>query len=803
MLHQQIHWVVALLCLVTVAHADDLYQVTIKNKQEAAVLKSTGVDGVVRLSDGFLVLADSTAATRLAQTGLPAQLVMSGVERDEIGLEIEHGNRVAGQAATSDEQGGVPVVRIPKGPLCGGPEQPAVILLEDEHVPIEFLESRYTAEQMLSRLGQASVPLDTLISRVSRDSLESYERMLTNFYPRYPSTATNNQARDWLAARMVSYGIDSVSVDSFSAVNQYGELPGCYNVVGYKFGHRFPKHYIIVGAHRDAAPDRNTGVIVPGADDNGSGTVAVLEMARVLANVETDMTIVFALFDAEEEGLFGAKACARAARARGDSVVCMLNLDMIGDINNEGWARVHRGQQTGVSDLLVALADSLLNLHCVTEDIAVADHIPFYQAGYEITYLEEYNFSSVYHTTNDDTVHIGWEYLTKMTQASLAAMYAVNATAWPSPTLAFRFPYSVPTTILPDRATSFEVSINSVSGGVRVPGSERLCYSIEDSPYTVVPLTPLASQVFRATLPATACGSRIKFYIRADEATRGTLTDIDTTVCHFVLSAGATETIFADDFETDKGWLVTGAAQDSYEGKWERGLSEGCGFYNEPLQDFDTSGQAYFTGNGYYYHYPFPTASRSETILTSPALGLNGRSAIIRCAIWYSNHAPAYDGNGRWIAHEDTFKVYLTKSGINWNLVQQIGPVWHADGGWYTYSYRLDGFSAFDSARVSFVAQDKGSESVVEAAVDAFEVIAYDCAAPPSCCTGPAGNVNMTGVIDLADLSALVSYLTGGGYVLPCADAANVNGFGIVDLGDLSALVSFLTGGGYVLPSCS
>jgi hypothetical protein len=62
--------------------------------------------------------------------------------------------------------------------------------------------------------------------------------------------------------------------------------------------------------------------------------------------------------------------------------------------------------------------------------------------------------------------------------------------------------------------------------------------------------------------------------------------------------------------------------------------------------------------------------------------------------------------------------------------------------------------------------------------------------------------VNDAGIVDLADLSALVSYLTGGGYVLPCPNEANVNGSGIIDLADLSALVSYLTGGGYVLPNC-
>ena len=71
-----------------------------------------------------------------------------------------------------------------------------------------------------------------------------------------------------------------------------------------------------------------------------------------------------------------------------------------------------------------------------------------------------------------------------------------------------------------------------------------------------------------------------------------------------------------------------------------------------------------------------------------------------------------------------------------------------------------------------------------------------------SCCVGTTGNVNMVGIVDLSDLSALVSYLTGGGYALPCVPEANVNNVGIVDLSDLSALVSYLTGGGYVLPTC-
>jgi len=73
---------------------------------------------------------------------------------------------------------------------------------------------------------------------------------------------------------------------------------------------------------------------------------------------------------------------------------------------------------------------------------------------------------------------------------------------------------------------------------------------------------------------------------------------------------------------------------------------------------------------------------------------------------------------------------------------------------------------------------------------------------PGPCCDGTRGNVNLSGIVDLSDLSMLVSYLTGAGAYLPCPDEANVNGLGIVDLSDLSFLTSYLTGGGATLPAC-
>jgi len=70
------------------------------------------------------------------------------------------------------------------------------------------------------------------------------------------------------------------------------------------------------------------------------------------------------------------------------------------------------------------------------------------------------------------------------------------------------------------------------------------------------------------------------------------------------------------------------------------------------------------------------------------------------------------------------------------------------------------------------------------------------------CCVGTTGNVNMIADVDASDLSALVSFLTGGSFVPSCMKEADVNRSGGIDASDLSALVSYLTGGSFVLPNC-
>jgi hypothetical protein len=131
-------------------------------------------------------------------------------------------------------------------------------------------------------------------------------------YPgRYPSTI----ARASLNVAAIVPGTDSTLIAE-------------YVVVG--------AHYDHIGRSNDYALDR--GVLPTmhlGADDNGSGTVGVLELARRFAMRPARRSVIFANFSAEELGLLGSKAFVENSPVPRDGIITMLNLDMVGRLRGK------------------------------------------------------------------------------------------------------------------------------------------------------------------------------------------------------------------------------------------------------------------------------------------------------------------------------------------------------------------------------------------------------------------------------------------------------------------------------------
>lgn len=101
------------------------------------------------------------------------------------------------------------------------------------------------------------------------------------------------------------------------------------NVVAYAPGSERQGLYIVVTAHFDHLGSRD-GEIYFGADDNASGTAALIELGRHFGVHPPRNSIVFAAFDAEERGLLGARAFVENPPVPLDSIALVINMDMIG-----------------------------------------------------------------------------------------------------------------------------------------------------------------------------------------------------------------------------------------------------------------------------------------------------------------------------------------------------------------------------------------------------------------------------------------------------------------------------------------
>lgn len=90
------------------------------------------------------------------------------------------------------------------------------------------------------------------------------------------------------------------------------------NVVGIQPGEGRPGEIVVVCAHLDDMPEAGPA---PGADDNASGSAAVLEAARILSQYRFDRTLHFVLFTGEEQGLLGSRHYVTDAQAGGSNIV--------------------------------------------------------------------------------------------------------------------------------------------------------------------------------------------------------------------------------------------------------------------------------------------------------------------------------------------------------------------------------------------------------------------------------------------------------------------------------------------------
>ena len=207
------------------------------------------------------------------------------------------------------------------------------------------------------------------------------------------------------------------SSDPHGTVTETAPVVYSQNVVGYL--DNGAAHTIVIGAHYDhlgLGHDRNSldanpdGKIHNGADDNASGTAGVIELARYFVDngVKEKHNFLFLCFSGEELGLIGSKKYADYPSIDLSTVSFMINMDMIGRLNEE--KRIMVGG-VGTAPNFVPLLESLktpdLSIRLDSAGIGPSDHTSFYLKDIPVLFFFTGQHSD-YHKPSDDVDKINF-----------------------------------------------------------------------------------------------------------------------------------------------------------------------------------------------------------------------------------------------------------------------------------------------------------------------------------------------------------------------------------------------------------
>jgi len=285
-----------------------------------------------------------------------------------------------------------------------------------------------------SAYGQHPV-ISSILSDIRTDSLVYYVEEISGMrgvtvngvtdtiYSRHRLQPGNELAYRYLMQKLASFGLQT---DSFL----FGSAGK--NVLAIQPGTVHPERFFIICAHYDGMP---TSAVAPAADDDGSGVGAVLEAARVLSHYSFEHTIIYAVWDEEEQGLLGSTAYAVNSNNQNDTLLGVLNMDAIAwDGDNDSVARIHVrpvADSEALGDTIFSINTTYnigLDLELNNPGATYSDHASFWNNGFSAALIIQdwdNDPNPHYHTASDSITYFNLSYYEKMAKLSIASIAAL------------------------------------------------------------------------------------------------------------------------------------------------------------------------------------------------------------------------------------------------------------------------------------------------------------------------------------------------------------------------------------------
>lgn len=312
---------------------------------------------------------------------------------------------------------------------CGADLNTAIIPVSSHTIQPQALSAHQQQKWTVGKSNIVANPsIQGAVDSVSESNLSGTVTTLQTINSRNSYSETLHDAEDFIAASLAAYG--------FTITYQQFRPNMAPNVIATWTPNADAKEWVVAGAHLDSRSEDNQSPTdrAPGADDNGTGSAAILEVARLInqTDVAHNRGLRLCLFTGEEQGLVGSRAIASLWAEEGANIYAMANADMLGYTSTPEiqQAFMDRSMDPTLTQYAMDLiATYVPTLPTVFTTACCSDQQSFYENGYpSVGFFESGNAATAYpsyHKTTDLLENLSMEQLTLQTQAITATVFSL------------------------------------------------------------------------------------------------------------------------------------------------------------------------------------------------------------------------------------------------------------------------------------------------------------------------------------------------------------------------------------------